>query len=145
MEKKRLFIYCIAFIQWLIYVGIILPFTGSIAIATGGKVDSAAKVVSPFHVWILSFSIILAVLFWRVKNRKERFVTILSALTAFFSSVDFGLHFVGDLEALMAFTRIATDGLYFALAVTCTFKLLLQAIYSFANYYQKRSQRKAAT
>jgi len=136
--EKRFFVYFFALVQWLIYIAIVLPFFAHLAIVTGSKVNGAVKVIRPFHIWILSFSTILSLLFYKLRCKEENYIIGVSALTTLFSLVDFGLHFIDDFSLLMAFTRIITDGLYFALAAICTLELILQVIH-FARYFQKRS------
>lgn len=136
--EKRFFVYFFALVQWLIYIAIVLPFFHHLAIVTGSKVNGAVKVIRPFHIWILSFSTILSLLFYKLRCKEENYIIVVSALTTLFSLVDFGLHFVHDFSLLMAFTRIITDGLYFALAAICTLKLILQVIH-FLPYIFRRS------
>jgi len=122
--------------QWIIYVMVVLPCTESVVVAIGGSDYGTSKLVRPFHFWILFFSVIIAILFYKLEERKERFMKTLSTLTVSFSAMDLGLHFVDDFSLLMDFTRIVTDGLFFALFLICMLKFTIKAVYYFISYYR---------
>jgi len=139
--EKRLFVYLLALVQWLAYIALVLPFFDRPVIMTGSGIDGAAKVIGPFHFWIVSISALLTVSFFKTVSREENYMTVISALTTLFSSINLGLYFVDGFTLLMAFTRIATDGLYFALAATSTLKLVVQVANSFSNYLARAEDR----
>ncbi len=97
----------LAAFQWAILVlalALNLHFTVSV---TGAVANGGYKVITLFSVWMLFFSSILCLMFYRIgKGVAEKGILLLSILTMLFSGTSISLHFVNDLVLAMKATEV---------------------------------------
>jgi hypothetical protein len=139
--EKRFFVYLLTFIQWLIFIAIILPFINQPIITTGSKVDGGVKVIQTFQLWILFSSAVLSILFHKIRTKDsgENYVTVAMVLTTFFSSINLALHFADDFPLWIILTRSITEGLYFALGIISALKVIIQST-NYLIHYSRKNQ-----
>jgi hypothetical protein len=140
--EKRFFVYLLTFIQWLIFIAIILPFINQPIITTGSKVDGGVKVIQTFQLWILFSSAVLSILFHKIRTKHsgENYVTVAMVLTTFFSSVNLALHFADGFSLWIILTRSLTEGLYFALGIISALKVIIQST-NYLIHYSRENKR----
>jgi len=141
--EERFFVYLLTFIQWLIFIVIILPFINQPIIATGSKVDGGVKVIQTFQLWILFSSALLSILFHKIRTKDsgENYVTVAMVFTTVFSSVNFALHFVDGFPLWMILTRSITEGLYFAIGAISGLKVIIRSVYYLMRYFRKNQRQ----
>ena len=108
----------LAAFQWAILILTLafnLYFTVSV---TGAVANGGHKVITLFSVWMLFFSGILCLIFYRIrKGVAEKGILFLSIFTMFFSGAHISLHFVNDLLIIMKATEVIAwtcyNGIFF--------------------------------
>lgn len=112
-----------ALFQLALLIFCLMPFANS-PIITAGRADHALKVILPFHFWLLGFSTISFVLFYRIRRERiERFVTVISFLATVFSVFDLALHFINNYLLLMWVTGNLAVILYLTVPLVGLFKI----------------------
>jgi hypothetical protein len=112
--------------QWVSLV-LSLAFNLNVSVAvTGAMAGGGLKVIMHFHVWMLLFSAVLGLIFYRIRKEgtAERSIVRLSTMTVLFSIVNIALHFVNDLVLLMKITELVTWSLYNIMFSASVYKIL---------------------
>lgn len=102
----------------------VMPFANS-PLIVGGRGDHALKVIMPFHLWVLVFSVTLFALFYRLRREaiEEKSAIAVSFGAAMFSSFNLALHFVDNLLLWMWATEIIATAFYFTIPVIGLYKI----------------------
>ena len=119
-----MFPHVFAVLQLTLLIFGVMPFANSPIIAAG-KVDHALKVIMPFHVWVLVFSIILFGLFYRIRRGgiEEKCITVISLVAAMFSALNFVLHLIDNHLLWLWATENVAIALYLAPPIVAFYKI----------------------
>ena len=96
--KSKMFPYIFAVFQFILLIFGVMPFANS-PIATAGRADHAFKVIMPFQLWILAFSIASFALFYRLSKKgvAEKSMVAISFAATVFSIFNLALHLIDNL------------------------------------------------
>lgn len=121
---SKTFPHVFAVFQFAALVFGVVPFADS-PVIVGGRVDNALKVIMPFHLWVLVFSVTLFALFYRFRKEaiEEKSAVVFSFGAAVFSSFNLALHFVDDLFLWMWATENVAAALYFAISTIAFYRI----------------------
>lgn len=121
---SRTFPHVFAVFQLAVLMFGVMPFANSPLIA-GGRVDHASKVIMPFHLWVLVFSVILFALFYRFRREaiEEKSAIAVSFGATMFSSFNLALYFVDNVLLWMWATENIATALYFTIPIIGFYKI----------------------
>lgn len=121
---SKTFPHIFAVFQLAVLIFGVMPFANS-PLIVGGRVDHALKVILPFHLWVLVFSVILFALFYRLRREaiEEKSAIVVSFGAAMFSSFNLALHFVNNLFLWMWATENVATALYFTVPIIGLYKI----------------------
>lgn len=121
---SKTFPHVLAVFQLAVLIFGVMPFANS-PLIVGGRMDHAFKVIMPFHLWILVFSVTLFVLFYRFRREaiEEKSAIAVSFGAATFSSFNLALHFVDHLLLWMWATENVATALYFMIPIIGVYKI----------------------
>jgi len=121
---SKTFPHVLAVFQLAVLMFGVMPFANSPLIA-GGRGDHALKVIMPFHLWVLIFSVTLFALFYRLRREaiEEKIVIVISFGAAVFSLFNLALHFVDNLLLWMWATENVATALYLTIPIIGFYKI----------------------
>lgn len=113
--------------QWALLLAGILSFLNFAIITPGSRADGSLKIVMLSHLWVVLFSIILSLLFYKNRHRgiAEKAIFGVSTFVALFSAFNLGLYFVDDFLLLMRISEIVTWILYLVIFGISIYKIMV--------------------
>lgn len=104
-------------------------------------VTGHGKVITPFQLWIFSFSLLMVFLFYLVRKNSvvEKSLFWFSVLAGLFSSLNLTLFLVDDLLIGMQITAILTIAFYLTVFVISAGKILILLSLSFRRRLRRKT------
>lgn len=120
----------LAAFQWILLIMILALKMNFSIVVTGAVANGGLKVIMLFPFWLLSFSIALCLILYKMRKDgiAERCALGLSLITILFSSMDIFLHFVNDLILFMKVTEVAAWVFYNSAISVSIYKIFVSLL-----------------